>query len=132
MTTLITKRIDCPDCDGGRRGACDSCDGAGTIAEMVAADYVPTALDKYHASLEAAIDRVDAAHDRIAELEQALADAEATIEHLRGSLARTQTWLTEASAENTELRTKVHERDVWLNAAAGTIERYGAKYGPLS
>lgn len=31
-----------------------------------------------------------------------------------------------------ELRIKVAERDAWLSAACDTIERYAAKYGPLS
>lgn len=84
------------------------------------------------ARIAALIASRDDALDTIAGLRQELEDAKATIEHLRQSLARTQEWLTEASTENTELRTKVAERDHWLNAAAGTIERYGAKYGPLS
>lgn len=55
------------------------------------------------ASLDAAIDRADAAHDALAEARQRIGELEAALE-------RTQVWLTETSAE---------------------LMRYKAKYGPM-
>jgi hypothetical protein len=69
---------------------------AGQIASLVAE---PTPAER----IEYLCGSLDDAHD-------ALAEARAEIEQLQRSLAMTQTWLTEASAENIELRRRIDGR----------------------